>query len=49
MVVGEEDALAAHSVHNRSDLRILGLDDLLLLAVHQSGQYQEEQLPGVED
>ncbi|MFT4548915.1 MAG: hypothetical protein ACI9MB_002884, partial [Verrucomicrobiales bacterium] len=31
------------------DLRRLELDDLLLLAVYQSGQYQEEQLPGAED
>ncbi len=36
LVVGEEDALAAHLVHEDPDLGVLELDDLLLLAVHQS-------------
>ena len=48
LIIGEEDALAAHSVHKRSDLRILKLDDLLLLTVDQAREDQEEQLPGGE-
>ncbi|MFT5411254.1 MAG: hypothetical protein ACI9NC_003988, partial [Verrucomicrobiales bacterium] len=49
LVVGEEDALAAHSVHQRSDLRILKFDNLLLLTVDQAREDQEEQLPGAKD
>jgi hypothetical protein len=49
LVICEEDSPPAHLVHERSDLGVLELDDLLLPAVHQSGQNQEEELPGVED
>jgi hypothetical protein len=43
------DPPPAHLVHEGSDLGVLKLDDLLLLAVHQSGQDQEEELSGSKD
>ncbi|MFT4548416.1 MAG: hypothetical protein ACI9UA_005662 [Pseudoalteromonas tetraodonis] len=49
LVDGEEDALAAHSIHKRSDLRILKFDDLLLLTVDQAREDQKEELPGSKD
>jgi hypothetical protein len=49
LFVGEEDPFSAYLVHQSPDLRVLELDNFLLLAVHQSRQDQEEELPGVED
>ncbi len=49
LVVGEEDALAAHLIDEDPDLGVLELDDLLLLAVDPARAYQEEKLPGTED
>ncbi len=49
LVIGEEDPPPAHLLHEGPDLGVLEVDDLLLLAVDQSRQDQEEELPGVED
>ena len=41
LAIGQEDPLPPHLVHQDPDLGVLELDNLLLPAVDQSGQYQE--------
>lgn len=49
LVVGQQEALPAHPLHQHPDLGVLEFDDLRLPAMDPTGNIQKEKVPGAED